>query len=432
MQDGPARRIGALLAACTLVGAGVAACGGDEEEEPPEEVGVSWRRGETWGHRDVFFGFDRVAVGSSPDTVAWVSRRLDGDTAALAYSEIEAGGADTRHVDLPVAGNPAVLIPVHAAVDEEGWAVVAATRDRPNAVNTGLVAWQALRSQHEADVGPGVRLVPPAGVSGPPELANVGRVDGTTVVAALFNGRPALWTAPDRTTTPPPGGRAVRPATWMGAQPDLGLDADLVNLRVVGDGERLVLAGVDDRARAHLWTSTDGERWEPLPRRRLPRNVGAVGLMARLDDRQVVVGWLADEGSAPWNATRATIQRLEGGELVDEGQIVAADDQGSGGDSGGGGGDVRIERLDLGGAVRSPGGRLVVVGAALRPNGDTTPMIWARDRDRWVPTSQPELAHRLDYEFRTVAASDQLMVGLVTPVAHVDVETWRWRPPVRD
>jgi hypothetical protein len=276
-----------------------------------------------------------------------------------------------------------------------------------------------------------VRLLPPEGMTGPPELANVGRVDGTTAVAALFDGRPAIWTAPDRTTRP---GR--RPSRWVGEQPALGLDTDLVNLHVAGDGERLVLAGVDDRGQGHLWTSTDGERWDPLPRRQLPDRVGAVGLLAPLDDGQVAVGWLADEDSAPWNATRVAVQRLDGQELADEGVIVAADHrdggEGDDGDQDGSAVPTRVERVDLGGATLSPGDRLVVVGAALRPNGDTTPMVWVRADGRWVPIDQPDLTHRLDYEFRAVAASDQLMVGLVTPLAHVDVETWRWQPPPPD
>jgi hypothetical protein len=189
-------------------------------------------------------------------------------------------------------------------------------------------------------------------------------------------------------------------------------------MRVNGDGERFVLAGVDAEAQAHVWTSTDGERWDPLPDdgERLPTGVGAVGLLTPLAEGQVAAGWLADEDSAPANATSATIQRLEGDELSDQGTIV--------GDSGG-----SVDRVDLGGAALSPADRLVVVGTALRPSGDRAPMVWARQSDEWRASRQPELAGRLDYEARAVTADGDRLLALVTGVAHVDVESWRWRSP---
>jgi hypothetical protein len=395
-------------------GAGCSDDGGDGDR-PPAEIRGAWERGEVQTHGDVFFTFDRVAVGGSPDTVAWVTRRTRGDTGDLAYSEMLAG-ADATSVDLPVAdGGPAVLIPVGVATDAEGWAAVAATRDQPRGENTGLLAWQTRRTNASApEVPPGVPLVPPPGVSGAPQLASIGRANGASLVAALVGGQVVLWSLPEGAGEN--GGAAPPLAGWEASQPDLELDGELVHLRVTGDGERFVLAGVDDEAGGHVWTSTDGESWEPVPDDHLPGDVGAVGLLTPVAGGQVVVGWLADEDSAPANATSATIQRLEGDGLSDEGAITS--------DSG-----TRIDRIDLAGAARSPADRLVVVGAAVRSSGDRTPMVWVRHGGDWTPTRRPELTNRLDYELRAVTTDDDRMVGIVTGVAHVDVETWRWHPP---
>jgi hypothetical protein len=397
---------GTLLGATTL-GAGCSD-DGDDDRQPPPEVGGSWERGAVRAHGDVYFGFDRVAVGSGPEALSWMSRRERGDTGQLAYSEVLAG-ADATSTDLPVAaGGPAVLIPVGVAADAEGWAAVAATRDQPRGDNTGLLAWQVRRTNGEApQVPPGATLVPPPGVSGPPQLASIGRANGASAIAALVGGQVVVWSLPEGPTGAP----------WEVSQPELELDGTLVHLQVTGDGERFVLAGVDDRGRGHLWTSRDGRTWQALPDDRPPDGgVGAVGLLAPLDEGQVAVGWLADEDSAPANATRAIVQRLEGDRLVDEGAISR--DTGN-----------SIDRLDLGGATLSPAGRLVVVGAALRASGDRAPMLWARDSGTWASARRSDLTSRLDYELRAVAIHDERMVALVTSVAHVDLETWNWRPP---
>lgn len=408
--------VGALLGGATF-GAGCSDDGGDGDRRPAEIRGA-WERGEVQAHGDVFFSFDRVAVGSSADTVSWVTRRTRGDTGELAYSEMLAG-ADATSVDLPVAdGGPAVLIPVGVAADAEGWAAVAATRDQPRGDNTGLLAWETRRTNARApEVPPGVPLVPPPGVTGAPRLASIGRANGASLVAALVGGEVVLWSLPEGAGEN--GGGAAPPlAAWEASQPDLDLDGELTHLQVTGDGERFVLAGVDGEATAHVWTSTDGESWEAAADDRLPRDVGAVGLLTPVGTGEVVVGWLADEDSAPANATRATIQRLAGDDVFDAGAITS--------DAG-----ARIDRVDLGGAALSPADRLVVVGAAVRSSGDRTPMVWVRHGDDWTPTRRPELTSRLDYELRavTTTADGDRMLGIVTGVAHVDVETWRWHPP---
>jgi hypothetical protein len=403
-------------------GATIAGCSdGDDDDPAPAEVRGDWERGAVWAHGDVYFSFDRVAVGSTPGTVSWVTRRASGATTELAYWELGAEtGTDAASTELPVRpGGPAVLIPVGVATDGEGWVALAATRDTPRGDNTGLLAWQARRTPgQEAAVTPGVRLAPPAGVTGVPQQASVGRSDGTTMVVALYGGEVVLWSLPEATANGPAG-----PATsWEARQPDLGLEGDdeLVNLHITGDGERFVLAGVDNQARAHVWTSTDGDDWEPLSGDAgdpLPTEVGAVGLLAPLGDGEVALGWLADEDSAPANASSATIQRLAGDELRDQGVITGA-------------ATSDADRIDLGGATLSPAERLVVVGAALQPSGDRTPMVWAREAGDWTASEQPELIARLDYELRTVTATDDdRLVGLVTGITHVDVETWRWQPP---
>jgi hypothetical protein len=131
----------------------------------------------------------------------------------------------------------------------------------------------------------------------------------------------------------------------------------------------------------------------------------------------VLVGWLDDKDSAPWNATSATIQQLDpDGDVVDRGTLEAEPDN-------------DIDRVHLTGATLSPEDRLVMVGAAVRADGVSTPMVWAEDDSTWHASEQANLAGHLDNEFRAVvSAGDDRMVALAAAMSHPDVEAWRWRP----
>ena len=395
--------------------------------EPPEARG-RWDRIDRWEQRSSF-DFDRVATTSSADAVAWFTRQPEADGGGLAYWEIR-DGEDA--VEMPVPVGPAtpagrsgastgggadadadqVLIPVAVATDAEGWAAVAVTRDRPAGENKGLMVWQS-RLAGDDEVAPGEVLPVPDGPSGPPASVSVGRSADTIAVAAMYDGDPVIWhRTGDRT---PPGDAA---AEWQVSYREIGTGpGDLVSLRMIGDGERLVLAGVEDDGTAHLWTSTNGRAWDAVAAGDLPAEAGAVGLLAPLRDGHVLVGWLDDEDSAPWNATSATIQQLEpDGDVVERGTLEAEPDN-------------DIDRVHLTGATLSPEDRLVMVGAAVRADGVSTPMVWAEDGDDWHASEQANLAGHLDHEFRVVvSAGDDRMVALAAAMSHPDVEAWRWRP----
>jgi hypothetical protein len=75
------------------------------------------------------------------------------------------------------------------------------------------------------------------------------------------------------------------------------------------------------------------------------------------------------------------------------------------------------------------------VGAAVRSDGVSTPMVWAHDDgDGWEASKQANLEGHLDHEFRVVASAgdarsaDERMVAIATAMSHPDVEAWRWRP----
>jgi hypothetical protein len=395
----------------------------------PAEVRGRWERIERWEQRSSF-DFDRVATTSSPDAVAWFTRQPAADGGALAYWEIR-DGDEAREVPVPIgtdttgarargrtaagraaAGTDQVLIPVAVATDDEGWAAVAVTRDRPAGENKGLMVWQA-RLADTVPVRPGEMLPPPSGATGPPASVSVGRSADTIAVAAMYDGNPVVWSRTGNAT--PPGSAG---ATWKASYRELGTGTGaLVSLRVLGDGRRLVLAGVESDGTTHLWTSSDGEDWEAVDAGDLPDKAGAVALLSALHKGRVLVGWLDDEDSAPWNATSATIQQLEpSGRLVDRGTLEADPER-------------DIDRVHLTGATLSPNDRLVMVGSAVRADGVSTPMVWTRDGDTWRSSKQANLAGHLDHEFRVVvAAGDERMVALATAMSHPDVEAWRWRP----
>jgi hypothetical protein len=395
-----------LLALVVLTGA-TGACA-SKAKTPLVDDGA-WERIEVWEQR-ASFDYDRVATAADHDAVAWLGRDADDDS-ALAYWELR-DGEDKASLTLPTPDVP-VLIPVGVAVDDEGWAAVAVGRDKPNGANTGLLAWHGRVGQRD-DVGPAQPLTPPAWATSPPGSASVARSTERLAVAAVYDERAVVWSMADDPTGSA-GGAWESDADGA----DLGLpsDAGLTNLRIVGDGSRLVLAGVDGDGAAHLWTSTDGSAWSAVGGGTLPKKVGAVGVLASLGKGEVAVSWLADEKGAPWNASSARVQRLADERLVDEGTVKASPDDG-------------VEQLHLTSAVRSPDGDLVVVGGAVRPGGSHTPMVWLREGGTWHPSKQAALTGHLDHEFRAVVTtrSDNAMVALATALEHPDVEAWQWRP----
>jgi hypothetical protein len=401
--------------------AGVACSSGSSE---PAEVSGRWDRIEHWEQRSSF-DYDRIATASSPDAVAWFTRQPANQGGGLAYWEIE-GGGDPTQVDVPVGAavtvtdgvgaasvggrRRSVVIPVALATDSGGWAAVSVTRDVPRGPNTGLMAWQA-RAGASA-VRPGRPLVPPRPGLGPPESVSVGRSIDTIAVAALYDGDPVIWTRQaDKGRTDDSGD------PWRSGFRELdSARGKLTSLRLTGDGDRLVLAGVSADGTPRLWTSTDGHRWTTVDAARLPSRAGAVGLLTSLDDGALLVGWLDREASAPVNATSATLQQLDRhNRLVGEGTLTADRAR-------------HIDRVHLTGAARSPDDRLVVVGAAVGADGVSTPMAWAQDGDRWMPSRQATLAGHLDHEFRVVVRADDRLLAIAAGMAHPDVEAWRWRP----
>jgi hypothetical protein len=403
-----------------VVGVAVAGC---SKSDPQFEELRGWERVETMPHADVI-PYDRVATTAGPNGVAWLtwaSRRDD----MLAYHEVGEGD-EVQETALSAPGVP-VLIPIGVATDGDGWVAVAATRDRANGGNTGLMAWQPRpsgASGSSASTGS-----PSSGASAPtpaaaaprgqmlalpqrglpqPEAVNAGRAAGTNLVAGVSDGQVVAWRSTD-------DGRR-----WQGSVLDLGVDTDLVAIDLVGHGTSLVLAGVDADGGAHLWTSPDGLMWNPAPTEDLPQGVRSVTLLASLDEDQLALAWLAggegDDSSSARTGSTATVQRFDGRQVIDEGTIEARPEAG-------------IPTFSLDGATLSPEGNLVVVGTASPEARTGVPMIWLRDGDTWEPSPQRELAGRVDYQFRAITTTPNgEMVGLVTPANHIDLEVWRWAP----
>jgi hypothetical protein len=429
------RAVAAGLLAVVVGGAAVAGC---SKSDPQFEELHGWERVEVLPHADVI-PYDRVATTAGPNGVAWLtwaSRRDD----ALAYHEVGEGD-EVRETVLAAPGVP-VLIPIGVATDGEGWVAVAATRDRANGENTGLMAWQPRPSSTPGSAGSGSEsasgssgssspgsasgsagasaptpvaaaprgqmLAPPRRGLPQPEAVNAGRASGTNLVAGVADGEVVAWRSTD-------DGRR-----WQGSVLDLGVDADLTAIDLVGHGSALVLAGVDADGGAHLWTSPDGLTWNPAPTDDLPTGVRSVTLLASLDQNELALAWLAggegDDSSSARTGSTATVQRFDGRRVTDEGTIEARPEAG-------------IPTFSLDGATLSPEGRLVVVGTAAPEARTGVPMIWLRDGDTWEPSPQRELAGRVDYQFRAITTTPNgEMVGLVTPATHVDLEVWRWSP----
>jgi len=378
---------GAALAVASL---GAACSQGD----PRWPELTDWERAEVWAHDDVV-GFDRVAVATGPNYVAWLTRAA-GAAEELAYWELRDGETvDDTELAMPDAP---VVIPLAVASDYDGWVSVAATRDSPRGDNTGLVAWQRGGPRPRPE-----RLEAPERGAAVPSAVNTGRAGDTALVAGVADGQVVTWTSHDGDD-------------WRSDTPDLGVEAEMATIDVLGDGDRVVLAGVDVQGRAHLWTSIDGETWLTPEVDDLPTGVGSVTLLGQLDDGELAVAWLGQgqDETSPRRARAATIQRFAGEDLTDEGAIGARDDDG-------------IPRFSLEGATLSPEGRLAIVGSAGGGGDTVAPMLWVRDGDRWEPSDQPELTRLLDRELRAVTTVGDVMVGVVTPAPrHIDVELWRW------
>jgi hypothetical protein len=395
-----------MLAAALVVGA--AAC---SEGDPQIQELRGWERAESWPHPDVV-AYDRVATTAGPDGVAWLTWASGRDD-TLAYREVVDGGEPTE-TELEAPEAP-VVIPLGVANDDEGWVAVAATRERPNGENTGLMAWQPVSS---AAPPRGQLLAPPEPGLPAPVGVNAGRAAGTDVVAGVAGGQAVAWISND-------GGR------WEGTVLELGLAGDLAAIDLAGHGDELVLAGVDADGGAHLWTSPDGRTWEPGPTDDLPSGSRSVTVLGSLDEDELALAWMAGGDSdgesgggsgggsggaaiAPRAGTTATVQRFDGRSVADEGTIEARPDAG-------------IPTFSLDGATLSPDDHLVVVGTASPATETGVPMIWLRDGDAWEPSTQRELAGRVDYQFRAITTtSDGQMMGLITPAAHIDLELWRW------
>lgn len=398
----PSRRVRTVrrLAGGLLATAVAVAAVGCSESDPQFAELRGWERVEVWGHQDVV-DYDRVAVTSGPGELAWFTRAR-GNTDTLAYwTSSDAESASQIEVAMP---REPVVIPVAVANDtDDGWVAVAVSRDRANGENTGLLAWQSGGSPPRAQ-----RLRPPERGIGVPSRVEAARIGGVDVVTGVVDGQVAAW-------------RDTGTGRWQGDVLDLDVDGELVTSDLASDGERLVLAGVDRRGGAHLWTSPDGQDWQPLAGD-LPGGVGSATLLGPVAPGELLVAWL--EARVPENGDEvarsgpsATVQRIAGDRARDEGVVEARPDDG-------------WSDLSVTGAALSPDGRTVVVGSAWRSADELTPMVWLRDGDSWEPTSQPELASRLDYELRAVATSaDDRMVGVVTPAPRgIDVEVWRWSP----
>lgn len=423
-----ARRAAAALAALVALTGVACSSDGDDDDQaaPPPEADGGWARTQVWEHPDVL-AYDRVAVGGSPETLAWVTRRPRGETEALAYNELR-GDRDVASLDLaePAPAAPAppgasqrasseVLIPVATATGDGLWAALAVSRDSPRGDNTGLVTWHGARDPDGAGANRtatrGVRLALPEGADGVPESAGIATTDDVTVAVALIAGEPVVWRSATEASASSPGRWALVDEI------DQEIDGDLVGLRVAADRDQVVVAAVDGNGNPRLWRSDDGERWSAVDRERLPDSAGGVGLLTPVASDRIVVGWLADEESAPESASEVQVQSITGDEVSDEGTVSATD------------GRHDMARVDLNDVVLSPDDRLVVVGAAVRASNEITPMVWAQQGDDWTASEQTELAGRIDYEMRAAVAVEDTMVSVVTSRTHIDVECWTWSSP---
>lgn len=395
---GPVRLIGAVA----LLGIAATACASRGEPRLQELGG--WRRetvlGSDEGRGDGGGAVEQVATTTTPGNLAWFTGTPGGDDeqTGFAYRQLD---ADVPQEATATRRDGNVLIPVGVAADADAWLAVAVTRDRPNGDNTGLLAWQGTTAS--TTDAPMARRLPPTDEV--PAVVSTARGNGVDLVVGPIDGDVVAW-------------RNENTGLWRRSVLDLGVDEAIVFVDVVGLGDRFVLAGVDENGDGHLWSSTDGEDWQPVEAGdEIPSGLASVTLPAPLAEDDLAVVWMAvDEPTRTdvRSGTSATIQRFDGETLSDAGVIDAqtADE---------------VPRFAVTGATMSPEGHLVVVGRAAVQD-TTVPMLWLREDGAWQPTPQRELAGRLGYQFRAVTTDDEGMVGVITrwPTGG-DVEVWRWR-----
>jgi hypothetical protein len=420
----------AVLSAVVALSVALAVTACAEEGETPDTALLAagelegWELAQEYPH-DATLPYDQVAAAPAPDGLVWVTRAGDasGDTggsgsgtagtsttagttsaagaAGAAGGEdglavyAVSGGQEATEATLGPAGSAAVTIPVAVAADEATWAAVAVTRDQPNGGNTGLVAWrsgggEARPAEVLAPVGEGV----PAGVT-------VGQAGGASVVAGLVGGEVATWVSGS-------GG-------WTAGRPQLDVDGGVLNARVVGVGDRFLLAAVDTAGTPHLWSSPDGLSWTALALPDAPDGLASVGMLSALGDGEAAVGWLAGEvtgDDVPREGTAVTVQAVAAdGTVADAGTIEAAPGDG-------------VELVDVNGAVRSDGW-LVVAGATIDDVGTARPAVWASANGDWARSTQDGLVDRDDHDVRALGTSGGATYGLVASRTSVDVEVWR-------
>jgi hypothetical protein len=412
----------AATAALMLVSV-VAACGGGDDDADAADASsplAGWRRTDVVGRMDVQ-PYDEVATASAPGRLAWLGRP-GWDTDALVYAEsVDGGSPDTVELARPASpGGPTSTPATVATAADGGWVAVADIRAAPGDLLVGLEVWRGAGVESAASIV-GDALVPAAGTTIAFDRVSAGRVGETAVVVALTGPTPPEDDGP--TGGPAPQDVVAWTATgdggWEPSPPDLGVDGPLGSLRVTGDGERLVLAGVTAGGDALLWSSQDGRSWEPLDDAALPSGIEGVDLLATVAPGEVAVGWHRDvDGDS-----RTVVQRLGDDAVADVGTVEPA--VGSGID-----GAVAL------GATVDTEDELVLVGTGYNSSHSTSsgatpvPLVWTRDDDSWIATRQTELVGHLDNRFRAVTTtSDGDLAGLITPFLGIDVELWQWEAP---
>jgi hypothetical protein len=390
------RVLAGALAAALALAAGACA----EEAEAPDVADLAageldgWARVGRYDHADVH-PFDQVAAAPGSDGAVWFTRASGSDGLAV-WSQ--AGGQDA--VETPVAAPDGVAIPVAVAGDEAGWSAVAVTRDTPEAPNRGVVAWRS--SSAPADDRAGPPAEPLSALGGVPGSVTVARSDGVTVVSGVVDGAVATWLSDGD--------------GWSAGLPELGVD-EVVSARVAGTSTGFVLAAVGRDGRGRLWSSNDGRGWSSLDvsGAGLDDGLAAVGVLAEVDDGDVVAAWLVGDAAAEdvaRDAEQVLVHRVEGNTVRSAGAIEAEPGDG-------------IDRIDVNGAARR-GDFVVVAGAAIAPDGSARPGLWAGAGDAWARSSQSDLIDQPDVEFRTIAASgDGGLDGVLAARGHIDVELWR-------
>jgi hypothetical protein len=364
-----------------------AACGGDD----PVPGQLGWERTERMPQETPAGSrFEEVPVSAGP-VVAWITQSQRAQQIGL--NLWREGSGRLEQIPLEPPADVGLVDPRAVHAHDQGWIAVAEVLD-PDADTIGLVTWRG---------GTGTATVDPVALGGPGSLrggahVSVARVWGVSVVAVQDEDAPegvTLWRADDgdrfaaRTPTATDGWEAVDASA-------LGLSSPLSSFSLTGDGDRLVLAGVDADEVLHLWVSEDGAAWEAIGHEAVPAHAGRV-------DR-VVAG-----------APGPVLIQLSGAEV---GLLVVEGDE------------VRVAApppLWLTGAVEFDG-ELVVVGSQQTDRRGWTPMVAVERGEGWTQVEDRAVVRRLDHLGRAVTVVDDELRLLVTGLGRLDVEVWRWRP----